>query len=235
MSRNIMISTIYTFLLCTTVTLALESDSNSITLKETYITSMEKSIQILINSEQAIHKKIVSIKNYLKGLASDMLPKNENTRKKSTIGDVFNSFKSKIKAIYPGTYWCGDGNVSPNGEDLGLFDNTDACCKTHDLCLENISAGEKREGLLNNGIFTRSSCECDRAFYRCLKEADNIFATNIGRTYFNVLRPQCFQTDYPIVDCKKYARHRLMNNKCDEYNYNFSLPQIMQWFDNPDF
>lgn len=52
----------------------------------------------------------------------------------------------------------------------------------------------------------RSSCECDRAFYQCLKEAHNIFATNIGRTYFNVLRPQCFQADYPIVDCKKYTR-----------------------------
>lgn len=97
-----MIFTTYIFLLCTTVTLALESDSNSITLKETYISSMEKSIQILINSEQAIHKKIVSIKNYLKALAFDMLPKNENTQKKSTIGDVFNSFKSKIKAIFPG-------------------------------------------------------------------------------------------------------------------------------------
>lgn len=95
-----MIFTIYTFLLCTTITLALDSDSNSITLKETYITLMEKSIQILINSEQAIHKKIVNIKNYLK--ASDMLPKYENTQKKSTIGDVFNSFKFKIKAIFPG-------------------------------------------------------------------------------------------------------------------------------------
>lgn len=232
-----MISITRIFLLYIAVNLAAAKflNSDSTELKKTYVSSMEKSIRMLINFENRIQKNILTTKNNIKKLTSGVFPKSENKWKKSTISDILNPFKLKIKAIYPGTYWCGDGDISPNKEDLGFFKTTDSCCKAHDLCSENISAGEEREGLLNNGIFTRSSCNCDDAFYRCLKEANNILATHIGTTYFNILRPQCFKEYYPIVNCKKYLKHHLINKKCKKYNYNFSLPQIMQWFDNPDF
>lgn len=54
-----------------------------------------------------------------------------------------------------GTYWCGDGDISPNKKDLGLFEKTDACCREHDSCPDGILVQQERDGLLNNGIFTR--------------------------------------------------------------------------------
>ncbi|KOX77917.1 Phospholipase A2 [Melipona quadrifasciata] len=202
-----MISITRIFLLYIAVNLAAAKflNSDSTELKKTYVTSIEKSIRMLINFENRIQKNILTTKNNIKKLTSGVFPKSENKWKKSTLSDILNPFKLKIKAIYPGTYWCGDGDISPNKEDLGFFKTTE------------------------------SSCNCDDAFYRCLKEANNILATHIGTTYFNILRPQCFKEYYPIVNCKKYLKHHLINKKCKKYDYNFSLPQIMQWFDNPDF
>ncbi|KOC70729.1 Phospholipase A2 [Habropoda laboriosa] len=210
--------------------------SNSETVTETYVGAVEKSIQTLIKSEQAVKQRIVAIKDILRDLTPNILPKRNTTGKvRKRIGDFLNPLKSKIKAIFPGTYWCGDGNISPNEKDLGLFETTDVCCRQHDSCSDTILTEEKRDGLVNNGIFTRSSCDCDSEFYRCLKEASNIVAFNIGKTYFNILRPQCFQTYYPIQGCRKYTGRRFTHDKCDQYIYNVTLPEIMQWFDNPDF
>lgn len=218
-----------------------ECDANS-NLKETYVGSMEKAIRQLIKSEQVISRGVLTIKNDLKQMALSLLRNDDGmsrdakqVKNSTRIADIFNPFKIKINAIYPGTYWCGSGDVSPNHSDLGLFEKTDACCKAHDLCSENIPADGTRDGLKNNGIFTRSACICDGAFYRCLKEADNIIATKIGTTYFNLLRPQCFEKYYPIINCKTYSRRRIIHDKCEMYNFNTSLPQVMEWFDNPDF
>lgn len=30
-------------------------------------------------------------------------------------------------------------------------------------------------------------------------------------------------------------RRRLLNDKCEEYSYNDTQPETMEWFDNPDF
>lgn len=101
-----MISVTRIFLLYIAVSLAVESDSDSTELKKTYVTSVEKSIQMLINSENKIQKNILTIKNNLKELTSGVFPKYENTTgKKSTISDILNPFKHKIKAIYPGMYY----------------------------------------------------------------------------------------------------------------------------------
>ncbi|CAK9802498.1 Phospholipase A2 [Anthophora quadrimaculata] len=210
--------------------------SDSETVKETYVGAIEKSIRALIKSEQAIKRRIVAIKETLRDLTSNILPaKNRTGRIRKTISDFLNPFKSKIKAIFPGTYWCGEGNISSSETDLGLFETTDGCCREHDFCSDVILTEEKRDGLINNGIFTRSSCDCDGEFYRCLKNASNVVASNIGKTYFNILRPQCFQTYYSIQGCRKYSGRRLINDKCEQYVYNVTLPETVQWFDNPDF
>lgn len=54
-----------------------------------------------------------------------------------------------------GTHWCGDGDNAKNKNDLGYFNGTDACCRAHDNCKNDISAGDTEVNLKNNGIFTR--------------------------------------------------------------------------------
>ncbi|OXU28121.1 hypothetical protein TSAR_002628 [Trichomalopsis sarcophagae] len=139
------------------------------------------------------------------------------------------------KILYiSGTAWCGAGDVAKSSDEVGLFSMTDNCCRAHDHCNSNINAGESDHGLRNNGIFTRSHCQCDANFYHCLKDVRSIVATNIGITYFNILRPQCFKLEYP-AHCVRYGRSRLRSNKCLDYDYDYSQNKTWQWFDSPDF
>ncbi|XP_078039732.1 phospholipase A2-like isoform X2 [Augochlora pura] len=195
--------------------------------RTTYISVLEKTAIMFIKSGQKIGKVInyVPILNTITKSGSNIT---------STISNVLNPHKDKIKLIFPGTYWCGDGDIAKNESDLGRFNETDACCRAHDSCPEGIAAGSENYGLKNNGIFTRSACSCDREFYYCLKKAASIISTDIGTTYFNILRPQCFKLEYPIADCEKYAR-RLIHDKCLQYNLDTNESPEYQWFDSPDF
>lgn len=120
------------------------------------------------------------------------------------VTEIIDTFKDKLKAIYPGTLWCGDGNQARNEFEVGIFRNTDICCRMHDKCPASIAAGHSYKNLRNGGLFTRSHCECDQEFYRCLKKANSIVSNKIGYTYFNILRPQCFRREHPIIGCRKW-------------------------------
>ncbi|XP_031847972.2 phospholipase A2-like [Nomia melanderi] len=188
-----------------------------------------------------LERFVLGIKNKLDPESISNIPilgniyKNQNGRSNSSIASVFNPYKVQIKAIFPGTYWCGDGDISPNGKDVGFFEGTDTCCKNHDGCRDSIDAGDTKYGLKNNGAFTRSHCDCDQQLFDCLKNAKSIIATDIGTTYFNVLRPQCFKQDYPTIGCKKYSRGQIVSKKCVEYELDTDKPKEVQWFDNPNF
>lgn len=121
----------------------------------------------------------------------------------SPLNAITDGIKDRLKAIYPGTLWCGDGTHAKFGNEVGLFRNTDICCKQHDECPAFIKSGSEFKGLRNNGLFTRSHCDCDMKFYNCLRRTNSIISNKIGYTYFNILRPQCFRKEYPIVGCKK--------------------------------
>ncbi|XP_049540313.1 uncharacterized protein LOC125954227 isoform X2 [Anopheles darlingi] len=151
----------------------------------------------------------------------------QGTTPSSTITSLFNSFKRKIKAIYPGTVWCGDGNQAKSEDDIGFFYLTDSCCRAHDLCPITIAAGEQFNRLRNNGHFTRSHCDCDKQFYNCLKNADTLVSRQIGYTYFNLLKPQCFRYEHPKVSCTKRKK-----GKCLTYVVNEQQSKQWQWFDN---
>ncbi|XP_020281530.1 phospholipase A2-like [Pseudomyrmex gracilis] len=138
----------------------------------------------------------------------------EDGIKKKIIGDKSKSPENSIavflepedfetfRAIFPGTLWCGDGDIAKQESDLGYFNKTDACCRAHDNCNDDLLAGQTKGNLENNGIFTRSACNCDDEFYRCLKNADTLISNSIGKTYFNILKPQCYTCQCPTVDCK---------------------------------
>lgn len=57
--------------------------------------------------------------------------------------------------IYPGTKWCGAGNVANNFDDLGLDKKADACCREHDHCNDAIPAGENKYNLTNTEAYTK--------------------------------------------------------------------------------
>ncbi|XP_076169656.1 phospholipase A2-like [Ptiloglossa arizonensis] len=210
-------------------------ESESEKPRETYVSPAEETIRLLIRSGRKFEQGVEALKNDLRSLTSFLPQPNNTIVKKPTIGDVLNPFKFRIKAIYPGTYWCGDGDASSKNSNFGLFKRTDACCKAHDSCSQWIPAQGTRGGLVNNGIFTRSHCSCDKEFYDCLKGARSFVATKIGFTYFNVLRPQCFRESYPTAGCRKYAGRRLIDDKCSEYEYKHNESKRLEWFDNPDF
>ncbi|XP_040172918.1 uncharacterized protein LOC120905811 isoform X3 [Anopheles arabiensis] len=144
-----------------------------------------------------------------------------------TISSLFNAFKRKVKAIYPGTVWCGDGNQAKSENDIGFFYLTDSCCRAHDLCPITIAAGEQFNRLKNNGYFTRSHCDCDKQFFNCLKNANTLVSRQIGYTYFNLLKPQCFRYEHPKLNCTKRSK-----GKCISYVVDEKQSKRWQWFDN---
>lgn len=120
----------------------------------------------------------------------------------SVAQNLYESFQERITPIVPGTLWCGSGNAVKTAVDVGLFFLTDNCCMEHDQCPKNILAGATKYGLTNTGLFTRSHCNCDESFFNCLKRANTFISNKIGYSYFNILAPQCFRKEHPIIGCK---------------------------------
>ncbi|XP_058120567.1 group 3 secretory phospholipase A2 isoform X1 [Anopheles coustani] len=94
--------------------------------------------------------------------------------------------------IYPGTKWCGPGNIASNFSDVGRYEAEDQCCREHDLCPNILLPGECRRGLCNSGAFTRSHCDCDARFRRCLQNLNTETANTLGAIFFNVVQVTCF-------------------------------------------
>ncbi|GLV38418.1 secretory Phospholipase A2 [Carabus blaptoides fortunei] len=138
-----------------------------------------------------------------------------------------------FQLIFPGTKWCGTGNVAENYEDLGTSYETDMCCRDHDLCDDIIESGETNHNLTNNDFYTKLNCKCDEKFYDCLKSSHMKSAKAVGTIYFNVLGTQCYREDYPIVKCIKY--HGIIKKRCVEYELDESQPKVYEWFDVPPF
>ncbi|XP_020294830.1 phospholipase A2-like [Pseudomyrmex gracilis] len=144
--------------------------------------------------------------------------------------DVFASVEPAL--IFPGTKWCGDGNVASGPDDLGEFKMTDACCREHDNCKDVLEAAETKHNLTNTAFYTRVHCSCDERFYDCLHNSEEFASTKVGLIYFSVLNTKCFRKDHPIIGCK---RHSLTPRRCLEYELDQSQPKIYQWFDVPPY
>ena len=65
----------------------------------------------------------------------------------------------------------------------------------------SIGAGDTKYGLKNTGKFTRSYCDCDIKFHRCLKNANTMISNQVGNFYFNVVGHECFtEGDFTIKE-----------------------------------
>ncbi|XP_012282787.1 phospholipase A2 [Orussus abietinus] len=136
------------------------------------------------------------------------------------------------RIIFPGTKWCGSGNVAEDYDDLGTFAETDACCRAHDHCEDAIEGGRSAHGLTNPAFYTRVLCACDERFYDCLRDSGDNAGGKVGTAYFTLLGTQCFRDDYPVVGCRRRSTYP---RRCLEYELDESQPKRYQWFDVPPF
>ncbi|KAK0089407.1 hypothetical protein PV325_007565 [Microctonus aethiopoides] len=99
--------------------------------------------------------------------------------------------------IYPGTKWCGPGTIATSYNDLGIHAGEDACCREHDHCPIIVSPKQCINGLCNRSSFTRSHCDCDAKFRRCLQNLNTEVANTLGAIFFNVVQVTCFKERRP--------------------------------------
>uniref|UniRef100_W5MLJ2 phospholipase A2 n=1 Tax=Lepisosteus oculatus TaxID=7918 RepID=W5MLJ2_LEPOC len=100
----------------------------------------------------------------------------------------------------PGTLWCGTGTSAATYGDLGVFEETDTCCREHDQCENTISSFQINFGVFNHNLFTVSHCECDRRFRQCLLGVNDTVSNLVGYGFFNVLKVPCFVFE-PKLQC----------------------------------
>ncbi|XP_067134511.1 phospholipase A2-like [Centruroides vittatus] len=134
--------------------------------------------------------------------------------------------------IFPGTKWCGAGNIADDYEDLGSSREADKCCRVHDHCNVSISGFGEDYQLKNKDFYTKSHCDCDDTFYSCLSHANTSTSKTVGNTFFNYLQIECFKEEYPIVKCLKTSRIR---RRCLKYLLNKRKPKKYQFFDAKPF
>ncbi|XP_077468283.1 uncharacterized protein proca1 [Stigmatopora argus] len=97
---------------------------------------------------------------------------------------------------YPGTLWCGAGNMADNYDQLGRFEKTDSCCRTHDHCPHVIHAFSTKYGYTNFKLHSICHCDCDEALKNCLRRVNNTSSRMVGQVFFNVIGAPCFDLLY---------------------------------------
>ncbi|XP_050595753.1 phospholipase A(2)-like isoform X1 [Bombus affinis] len=118
--------------------------------------------------------------------------------------------------MYPGTKWCGPGTLAKSYDDLGHHAGEDACCREHDHCPMTISPKECINGICNNSPFTRSHCDCDAKFRRCLQNLNTEVANTLGALFFNVIQVTCFKERRPCSQWQS-CPHIWVNSRRYEY------------------
>nr|XP_046171601.1 flocculation protein FLO11-like isoform X2 [Oncorhynchus gorbuscha] len=104
--------------------------------------------------------------------------------------------RSKRGFTYPGTLWCGAGNMADNYDHLGEFTATDSCCRVHDFCPYVIHAFSSKYGYTNFKWHPLSHCDCDNALKECLRKVNDTSSRVVGQAFFNVIEVPCFQFIY---------------------------------------
>ncbi|XP_064469236.1 uncharacterized protein LOC135383861 [Ornithodoros turicata] len=147
----------------------------------------------------------------------------------SLVSDLFKSL-----FIFPGTKWCGAGDVARNYDDLGVAAGTDSCCRAHDHAHDNIPAFGEKHGLRNTNFYTMTHCTDDRQFHTCLKGDNSATSVTVGTMYFDILRTWCFDFTYPKTCTGGTSLlNSLLLKTCTDYRLDTSAP--MEWGSFPPF
>uniref|UniRef100_A0A667WZC7 phospholipase A2 n=1 Tax=Myripristis murdjan TaxID=586833 RepID=A0A667WZC7_9TELE len=97
---------------------------------------------------------------------------------------------------YPGTLWCGAGNMADSYDHLGDFAETDSCCRIHDHCPHVIHAFSSKYGHTNFKWHSICHCDCDNALKACLRKVNDTASRVVGQAFFNVIGVPCFEFTY---------------------------------------
>ncbi|XP_062589808.1 uncharacterized protein LOC134251415 [Saccostrea cucullata] len=130
--------------------------------------------------------------------------KRSRRRKRSSL---FASF-----LMYPGTKWCGRGQLATEYDDLGEDNELDVCCRDHDLCHHIIEPFTKKFHYFNFRFHAVLHCKCDQEFRHCLQQSLSPNANFLGKIYFNIMGSKCFVFKETSV-CKAYTWY----GTCAEY------------------
>ncbi|KAJ8256421.1 hypothetical protein COCON_G00185730 [Conger conger] len=122
--------------------------------------------------------------------------------------------RSKRGFTYPGTLWCGAGNIADHYDHLGEFAQTDSCCRVHDHCPHVIHPFSSKFGYTNFKWHSICHCDCDNQLKACLRKVNDTSSRVVGQAFFNVIEVPCFEFGYEeqCVDrhwygvCKKYDK-----------------------------
>ncbi|EDV95354.1 GH17900 [Drosophila grimshawi] len=129
-------------------------------------------------------------------------------------GSYGHEFRGGLGFIYPGTKWCGPGTAASSYDDLGPHVREDRCCREHDMCPDVLNVGDCRRGLCNRGTFTRSHCDCDARFRRCLQAANTETANTLGAIFYNVVQVTCFQERSPCSAHQRFEDYFYRSTQC---------------------
>ncbi|XP_077485100.1 uncharacterized protein LOC144095188 [Amblyomma americanum] len=161
-----------------------------------------------------------------------------------TLYDCLLKVKIATSSSYPcpstlctaGTKWYGPGNVAENDNDLGQAAATDRCCRNHDKSASSIAPFETEHNVTNYRPYPMTDCESDRTLYDCLQKIQSPTSVAFGTIFFDVLRPQCFEYDYP-TKCTEYnlLLLLLLRPPCEEFEPDTSKPKEWHVVDDPSF
>ncbi|KAL3244686.1 hypothetical protein MRX96_047143 [Rhipicephalus microplus] len=148
-----------------------------------------------------------------------------------SLGDAFQSL-----VIFPGTKWCGAGDVAKNYDDLGKASDTDRCCREHDHSPDNIPAFGTKHNITNYLPYTMTECTYDKQFFNCLQNVSSLASVTVGVLFFDVLKTKCFEYGYPS-ECTEhnYWRLFLLKNPCVDEEPDTSKPKEWHIESPPNF
>lgn len=93
-----------------------------------------------------------------------------------------------------------------------MYARIDAVAST--TCVPMLNVGDCRRGLCNRGTFTRSHCDCDARFRRCLQAANTETANTLGAIFYNVVQVTCFQERSPCSAHQRFEDYFYSSNHC---------------------
>ncbi|KAM7315558.1 hypothetical protein ISCGN_005341 [Ixodes scapularis] len=86
----------------------------------------------------------------------DLCDNRDENVQQGPIQSIFDFIATTLKSllIFPGTKWCGAGDVAKNYDDLGRERATDVCCRDHDHAPDSLAPFETEHGITNVMLYT---------------------------------------------------------------------------------